>query len=117
MIDTNVYKVLLETERDEILGDLKGMAVKDPLSGEFSTVSDTSLTEADDSDLGDRNEGFEEASALTDTLAAHLKEIESALGKIESGSFGTCITCGNEIQEDRLAINPSAPTCVEHMNS
>ena len=116
MTDTNVYKVLIETERDEILSDLKGMALKDPITGEFSATSDTSITEADDSDLDDRNEGFEEDSALTDTLSAHLKEIEGALAKIESGTFGICENCGSQIEEDRLIANPSAPTCVLHMN-
>jgi DnaK suppressor protein len=117
MIDTNLYKTLLETERDEILNDLKGMAAKDSLTGEYAPMSDTSLTEPDELDLDNRNEEFEEDSALTEELTPHLKDIEDALKKIEDGTYGTCQVCSNTIEEERLQANPSAKTCISHMNS
>lgn len=117
MIDTNLYKTLLETERDEILNDLKGMATKDSLTGEFVAVSDTSETEPDELDLDNRNEEFEIDSALTEELTPHLHEIENALKKIEDGTYGNCEVCGNAIEEERLQVNPSSKTCISHMNS
>jgi RNA polymerase-binding protein DksA len=117
MIDTNLYKTLLETERDEILNDLKGMAVKDSLTGEYSPISDTSETEPDDLDLDNRNEEFETDSALTEELTPHLKEIEEALKKIQDGTYGSCNVCGQQIEEERLQANPSAQTCISDINS
>lgn len=117
MIDTNLYKTLLETERDELLNDLKGMAVKDSLTGEFTVVSDTSLTEPDELDLDNRNEEYEVDSAISDTLSPQLKEIEDALQKIQNGTYGICEISGEPIEEDRLMANPSARTCTIHMNS
>lgn len=41
-----------------------------------------------------------------------LKRVETALERISSGDFGYCITCGEEIEEKRLAHDPTFPTCV-----
>ena len=117
MINTTLYKILLETERDELRNDLQGMAVKDPVTGTYNTTADTRETEADELDLDNRNEDYEEDSAITETLSLHLKDIEDALLKIENGTYGKCEVGGEEINEDRLAVNPSARTCTVHMNN
>jgi DnaK suppressor protein len=49
--------------------------------------------------------------------AASLAEIEcqriqSALGRLESGEYGYCVLCGEEIAEGRLQFDPSVPTCI-----
>ena len=41
-----------------------------------------------------------------------LRDIDTALARIKSGSFGTCIDCGEAIPADRLAALPTAQTCV-----
>ena len=40
-----------------------------------------------------------------------LTRINAALLRIEEGEFGYCITCGEEIEPQRLALNPSLPQC------
>ena len=42
-----------------------------------------------------------------------LREIESALQRIESGDYGECEECGNEIGYARLEAQPTATRCVE----
>lgn len=42
-----------------------------------------------------------------------LRGIEQALVRIDSGEFGECARCGEEIPEARLAVKPEAPLCVE----
>ena len=39
--------------------------------------------------------------------------IGAALARIEEGEWGYCLTCGEEIAEQRLAHDPSVPTCVK----
>lgn len=117
MIDTQLYKTLLETERDEINNDLSSISVKDPITGNYSTTSDTSETQPDDSDLDDRNEDFENDSAMTETLSLKLKDINDALLKIQNGTYGICEVCQNQIEEERLQANPSARNCIADMNS
>lgn len=41
-----------------------------------------------------------------------LRNIELALARIESGDYGFCEDCGEEIASGRLEIDPAGPLCV-----
>lgn len=41
-----------------------------------------------------------------------LREVHSALGRIETGTFGICSGCDEEINPKRLAAIPWAPFCI-----
>lgn len=48
-----------------------------------------------------------------DTLArAELAEIDAALKRLESDSFGLCNKCGNEIESERLQALPYTRNCI-----
>lgn len=49
-------------------------------------------------------------------LAALLSEIDAALDRVEAGSYGLCETCNDAIEADRLAADPLARFCLDHMN-
>ena len=38
--------------------------------------------------------------------------IAAALRRIDEGEYGYCLSCGDLIPEQRLAIDPAAPQCV-----
>jgi len=40
-----------------------------------------------------------------------IKMIKAALGRIEDGSYGICVRCGEDISEDRLDVLPYTPIC------
>ncbi|MCK5073388.1 MAG: TraR/DksA family transcriptional regulator [Bacteriovoracaceae bacterium] len=42
----------------------------------------------------------------------YAKKIELALFKIENGTFGTCLDCGEEIEYRRLLARPTANYCI-----
>lgn len=105
MINTENYKKLLEQERAQLLLDLKGI---DAIDTEF---------EAGQSDIATRDEKFEEDTSLKEELSLELDIVNKALKRIQDGTFGKCITCGELIEEDRLQANPSAPTCTLHMGA
>jgi DnaK suppressor protein len=42
-----------------------------------------------------------------------LKLIEEALERIQDGSFGECLNCGEDIQPKRLEAIPWAPYCIK----
>jgi len=42
-----------------------------------------------------------------------LLQIERALERVEDGSFGYCLRCGEEISETRLRVRPESPICIE----
>lgn len=60
---------------------------------------------------------FEDRSSIEFELEERYNEVKRALAKIEAGTYGTCETCGVEIEGDRLEANPAAGTCKLHMNS
>ena len=56
----------------------------------------------------------EEDEVLEDLGAAGAQEIrmiEAALKRIEAGTYGTCVSCGDPIGEERLDVLPATPIC------
>ncbi|MBI3013485.1 MAG: RNA polymerase-binding protein DksA [Candidatus Tectomicrobia bacterium] len=49
---------------------------------------------------------------LKDRERKLLKKIDEALERIESGEFGTCDACGEEIGVERLKVRPEATLCI-----
>ena len=41
-----------------------------------------------------------------------LRRIDAALGRIDEGEFGCCVTCGEEIAPKRLELDPTTPVCI-----
>ena len=52
------------------------------------------------------------AAYLNDLIA----EIDSALGRIDTGSYGLCETCHDPIEADRLECNPLVRFCLDHLS-
>ncbi len=45
-----------------------------------------------------------------------IAEIDAALGRIDTGSFGLCETCRDPIEADRLEGNPLVRFCLDHLS-
>ena len=54
---------------------------------------------------------------LDDTLEENVErtigEIDAALQRIENGTYGTCVNCGEPIPADRLEAVPWATLCID----
>lgn len=42
-----------------------------------------------------------------------IREVEAAMGRIDSGHYGVCTRCGEEIPSARLEVQPAAARCVD----
>jgi DnaK suppressor protein len=51
--------------------------------------------------------------SLTDGERSTLLQIDDALDRIDDGTYGFCINCGQAMAEKRLTAVPWAPYCVE----
>lgn len=49
----------------------------------------------------------------TIVLEKKLEDIEAALQRITAGTYGTCVVCGKQIDEERLKANPAADKCMQ----
>lgn len=43
-----------------------------------------------------------------------LRLLEAALQRLDEGEYGYCVTCGEAIEAERLALDPGTPFCVGH---
>jgi len=105
MIDVTRFKSLLLDER-RILRDIAS-------SGEQGAQT----VELDQTRVGrvSRMDALQQQAMSQESMRRRqiaLRNIESALARIESGDYGYCIDCGEDIAEGRLEIDPAGPLCV-----
>ena len=100
----NMKKTLIKMRKDILVGISDGIrSGSDPTKREVGDVHDVASSERDRElslILGDRDRG-------------KLASIESALLRIEDGTYGFCEECGEKIADGRLKILPFATVCVE----
>lgn len=108
-------KSSLLAEKNNLENDIKEIArKKDPESFEFeATYPEYGRNQEDNAT---EEEEHSVRAGVEESLEKKLRNINHALERIDSGSYGVCEKCGKEISEKRLAAMPSASGCVEHMN-
>jgi len=102
------FREILVEERNRIIEDL----ISD--NEEFN-----SLDQTESGDLVDQAYKYHEKEFLINLSSNEqkkLKSIEEALLKIDAGTYGKCVDCGGEIDENRLEALPYADTCVSCKN-
>lgn len=111
MKDVKTYRALLERERSrleelregltEATEDVEREPTGDPASGGHPA------------DAG--SEVFERSRDLSivQDFEAQLSDIEHALDRVASGTYGRCEACGTEIDPERLAARPAARFCLD----
>ena len=68
------------------------------------------IGQSDDMSTGERISHDEEHYAEHEANLLH--EIDAAIGPLESGGIGICVSCGRDIPEERLLATPTVQTCV-----
>ena len=94
---------LLEEERDSLRARLSELG--------YGTVGlDYDANFADSSQVtAERGEAEALAAKLQETLA----EVEHAIGKLDSATYGLCEACGKPIGAARLEAKPAARYCID----
>lgn len=117
-IDTQQFKDALLKEQEVLEKELSSMGQKNPTnSSDWDATTEADTTDdADEGDVADSMQEFENKNSEVDQLEVQLREVKGALEKIENGTYGKCEVCGEDIEVDRLTANPSAKTCTVHMN-
>ena len=92
----------LATLRDEHRGSL------DEEVEEVAATNDSHLAETATATLG-----REIDYTLGENSGHVLAAIDAALKRIDDGTYGTCITCGDQIRYERLEASPWAALCID----
>ena len=86
------------------------------LRGDFGAIVEASRdSNADDEhDPEGATIAFErsQVGAVIGQAERQLAEVEAALARVADGSYGTSAVCGSRIPQARLAVRPTARTCV-----
>ena len=98
--DSNVFQRILEAKRAELSA---GTANRDEIRIENA---------AEDFDRIQQRMNREVAIRNLDRESRLLKSVEEALDRIETGAFGVCLGCEEEIPEKRLRAVPWASHCL-----
>ena len=81
------------------------------LSGDLRHESDP--LEHDFEEQATQRENEEVLAGLDDAGRRELAAIRAALNRIEAGTYGTCVACGEPIAPQRLRALPTATRCVD----
>ena len=104
-VDTGRMRTLLVEEREALL------------HASAATAEDRAPVELDQQAVGrlsrmDAIQVRAMAEASETRRRARLSRIEAALKRIDDGSYGECLECGEPIPPRRLEIDPAAALCV-----
>lgn len=69
--------------------------------------------EADSKEMAKQLEDSEVVDALGNEARSEIAKINAALQRMESGDFGSCVMCGEEINIGRLEAYPYADECID----
>ena len=105
-------KEKLETQKKAIKGELENFAEEDPNLKHNWDAKFPNREDADKDESADDAQEYDNMLSLEHSLELKLKDVKSALEKIENGTYGICENCGKKITEERLLVCPEAKTCL-----
>jgi DnaK suppressor protein len=112
-IDTQRFRTELLEERERVQAAIANLRDSHPGSlddevEEISTGSDNHIGDSATATLG-----REIDYTLGENSEQVLAEINTALQRIDEGTYGTCAVCGKEIAPERLEAYPWASLCID----
>jgi len=105
-LDVDAFRRILEARRAE-LADLSSITAdsRRPVALDQQSVGRLSRQDALQQQAM--------AAAQERRRKAELARLEAALRRIGEGEYGYCASCGEEIAEGRLKVDPAAERCVD----
>jgi RNA polymerase-binding protein DksA len=110
-LDLERIRAGLETERDRLRAAMNAVNHERSLedeTGDLSIGSDDHIADtATETFMRELDVGLEENAVRM------LADIETALRRLDDGSYGTCVVCGKPIADERLQAVPWATLCID----
>ncbi|MBM3206541.1 MAG: TraR/DksA family transcriptional regulator [Candidatus Staskawiczbacteria bacterium] len=104
----------LVEEKSSLEKELSSFATKDKvIDGNWKAKYPNKEDNIDSEEEAEETSEYDNLLSLEQSLELKLKDINLALGKITSGSYGKCERCGKDIEEERLVVCPESKLCIE----
>ena len=107
------FQKLLLNLRDHVIDQISGLAGENLKRNPRDTAGDLSGYSFHMADTGTDNFDREFALSLVSSEQEALYEIEEAIKRIETGSYGKCEACEKPVSKARLEAVPFARMCVQ----
>ena len=105
-IDTAAVRAELEALRDQVIAATEhGAEATRPVELDQQRTGRLSRMDA--------LQGQEMARAAERRRDTELSKLEAALARLDSGEYGWCVKCGEEIAAERLRLDPAIPICID----
>jgi DnaK suppressor protein len=111
--DMRSFKEKLVELRARLRGDVTTMANATLKRTRTEASGDLSSMPIHMADIGSDNFDQEFTLILMENDGGTLEQIEDALERIESGTYGVCVECGGRILKTRLNAIPYTPYCIK----
>lgn len=102
----SVWEYLKKLEGD-LLKRKSSLDKEDPFADD-SRLNDNA---SDDTEAAEQY-GHAQSAALGEETSDALNRVQKAMKRVDDGTYGKCIKCGDLIDTDRLGIDPTADLCV-----
>lgn len=102
MPNTAAFKARLEAELEEL--ESRQSRIADDLAEPLNPDSSEQAVEMED------DAALEGQGAL---IAKEIASVKRALARIEDGTYGECVRCGEDIAPARLEARPEAALCID----
>lgn len=112
-LDTQILeqlKMTLLSEKERLEQELSRFATATGTTGEYATRIEDMGTDPDEN--ASEVEEYVDHLALEQTLETQLKDVNDALEKMSTGTYGICESTGREITLERLQAYPGARTAL-----
>jgi len=109
-LDLNSIRATLEKKRDEIRQNLASLTEAHPTPVGAIEASDGPQ---DFEDVAVDFLEMQQEQSIQYNEQALLTEVEQALGRLDNGTYGKCVVCGQPIPEKRLQAIPWAARCIK----
>lgn len=109
-MDRRSARAVLAADRDATVARIQAMTAE--LAAVAAAAAGSNLDDEHDPEGSTVAFEREQLAALRAVAQQHLDEIDAALGRLDAGSYGSCLQCGQPISDERLAALPAAPLCV-----
>jgi RNA polymerase-binding protein DksA len=107
------FRTVLVGLRARLRGDLDQMTDEALRRSQSETSGNLSNVPLHMADLGTENYDQEFTLGLIENEQETLDQVQSALKRIESGTFGRCEECGEPIAKPRLQALPYTKHCIQ----
>jgi RNA polymerase-binding protein DksA len=104
---------MLLVERTRLLAELEEIESRTARTADAERATELSSYEDHPADLASETFEREKDLAIAESVASLLNQVQTAIEKVDRGTYGVCDACARPIKKARLQALPFATLCLE----